>query len=322
MPTETARQKPKHPIQVVARRTGLSPDVLRAWERRYGLVTPARSASGRRLYSDADIGRLELLREATQAGRSIGQLAGLPDDEIRQLVADDLSGVAPRAEGAGRLARPEPKQLRRDALEAVRCLDGIRLQQVLTGAGLALSPPELVEQVLVPLMRKIGMMWRGGELGIAHEHLASAVVRSTLAELARAGGTTAGAPTLVAATPARQMHELGALVVAAMAAADRWRVVYLGANVPGRDIAAAASQTGAKAVALSITYPLDDPLLPAELAALRADLAPDVPILAGGLGAPGYVDSLSRAGAMILGDLQSLRAILGSIRFERDGAAA
>jgi DNA-binding transcriptional MerR regulator/methylmalonyl-CoA mutase cobalamin-binding subunit len=319
---EIGREEPRHPIQVVARRTGLSSDVLRAWERRYGLVHPERTSSGRRLYSDADVERLALLRRATQAGRSIGQLAELSDAEIRRLTDEDLAAKPLRGASAGTIVRPDPSDLRRDALEAVRALDGARLQHLLTGAALALPPPELVDLLLVPLMRKIGTLWRGGELGIAHEHLASAVVRATLAELARPQNVWDDAPILVTATPARQMHELGALVVAANAAADRWQVAYLGADVPGSDIAAAVTQTGARAVALSITYPLDDPSLPGELARLRADLSPDVPILVGGLGTPGYVDALTSIGAMILGDLHSLRAILGSIRFERDGAAA
>jgi DNA-binding transcriptional MerR regulator/methylmalonyl-CoA mutase cobalamin-binding subunit len=319
---KAGRDKPTHPIQVVAKRTGLSPDVLRAWERRYGLVSPERTSSGRRLYSDADVERLRLLHRATQTGHTIGQLAHLPDGEIRQLVEQDLAAMLPPGTVATPLARPEPNWLRREALEAVRRLDGARLQHVLTGAALALAPPELVDEILVPLMRKIGTLWRSGELGIAHEHLASAIVRTTLAELTQPRDLPDSAPTLITATPARQIHELGALVVAAIAIADRWRVTYLGADVPGRDIAAAATQAGAPAVALSITYPLDDPLLPAELVALRADLSPDVPILVGGLGTPGYVDALTKIGAMILGDLQSLRAILGSIRFERDGAVA
>jgi DNA-binding transcriptional MerR regulator/methylmalonyl-CoA mutase cobalamin-binding subunit len=322
MASEGARDKPRHPIQVVARRTGLTPDVLRAWERCYGLVHPERASSGRRLYSDADVRRLALLRRATQTGRTIGQLADLSDDQIRRLIDDDLAATAPRSVTSAPIARPDPRQLRREALEAVQCLDGGGLRHVLTCAALALSPPELVDHILVPLMRTIGALWRRGDLGIAHQHMASAIVRTTLAELAQPRDLADAAPTLVTATPARQLHELGALVVAATAAADRWRVAYLGTDVPGRDIAAAATQADARAVALSITYPLDDSLLAREIAALRADLAPSVPILVGGLGAAAYVEALTSVGAMILGDLQNLRAILGSIRFEHDGAAA
>ena len=87
--TETSTE-PRHPIKVVARRTGLTPDVLRVWEKRYSAVTPTRVSTGRRLYSDQDVERLLLLRRATLVGRRIGQVAALPTDELETLVDEDL----------------------------------------------------------------------------------------------------------------------------------------------------------------------------------------------------------------------------------------
>jgi MerR family transcriptional regulator, light-induced transcriptional regulator len=95
--TPLRRGKPRHPMRVVTRRTGLSADLLRAWERRYEVVTPARSESGRRLYSDADIERLRLLYRATLAGRTIGQVAELPTDALAALVRRDAAADAERA---------------------------------------------------------------------------------------------------------------------------------------------------------------------------------------------------------------------------------
>src|SRR5512135_303854 len=89
MDHDSIYQAPRHPIRVVAERTGLSPDVLRAWERRYGVVAPARSAAGQRLYSDADIDRFALLAKATRSGRPHGPTASLPLEELRRLVAED-----------------------------------------------------------------------------------------------------------------------------------------------------------------------------------------------------------------------------------------
>ena len=83
----------RHPIKMVARLTGLSPYVLRIWEQRYGAVEPQRTATNRRLYSSQDVERLSLLREVTQAGYNIGQVATLPADKLRQLAA--ASGVVP-----------------------------------------------------------------------------------------------------------------------------------------------------------------------------------------------------------------------------------
>jgi len=314
-------QRPRHPIQVVVRRTGLSSDVLRAWERRYGAVKPQRSDSQRRLYSDADVERLILLRRGTLAGRSIGQLSDLSNAELKLLVADDLESMA-AATPTQAADGVEPSTVLENAATAVRDLDAGQLHSVISGASLVVAPPVLVERVLVPLMRSIGEQWLAGTLGIAHEHLASAVVRTVLSDLAKPRQLSPGAPAIVVGTPARQIHELGALVVAATAAADGWRVVYVGADIPAADMAAAAEQAGAKAVALSITYPPDDDNMAGELAELRRLLPREVPVLAGGLSALSYTQPLAAIGALLVGDLQALRSVLSSLAFENGGVAA
>src|SRR5215213_3572133 len=85
--TRSTSNAPRHPIGVVARRTGLKPDLIRAWERRYGAVEPGRTETRRRFYSDADIERLLLLRRVVNTGRGISQVAGLPNEELEALVA-------------------------------------------------------------------------------------------------------------------------------------------------------------------------------------------------------------------------------------------
>lgn len=311
------RDRPRHPIQVVARRTSLTHDVLRAWERRYGAIVPHRSTGRRRLYSDRDVDRLVLLRLATEAGRPIGQLAEQSDDELRQLVTEDLRAewrgtVRPGEDGV----TPRASSVLEEAVEAVRRLDAGRLRAVLATAALSLSPLELIQWILVPLMRTVGALWHVGELGIAHEHLATAIVRSLLSELALQHDTDASSPTIVIATPRGQRHELGALVVAAAASAAGWVVRYLGADVPGADIAAAVRQTDARCAALSITYPLDDATLPDELRAVRGGLPDGALIIAGGAGAAAYAGTLVEIGALVLDRGQALGSALVSLKSE------
>ncbi|MGD2135597.1 MAG: cobalamin-dependent protein [Gemmatimonadales bacterium] len=313
----TRKHEPRHPIQVVARRTSLTPDVLRAWERRYGAVRPHRSSGRRRLYSDADVDRLILLRLATEAGRPISQLAEKSDDELRQLLTDDVRAewrIPAPASGSNPVAHAGA--VLGEAVAAARRLDAARLRAALASAALSLSPGELIEWVLVPLMRTVGSLWRDGELGIANEHLTSAIVRSLLSELALQHEQETAGPTIVVATPAGQRHELGALVVAATAPASGWKVRYVGADIPSGDIAAAARQTNAPAVALSITYPLDDAGLAEELRSLRAAMPEHTLIIAGGTGAAAYAGALSDIGALVLDGSQALRSALASLRHE------
>ena len=113
-------------------------------------------------------------------------------------------------------------------------------------------------------MTGIGELWRGGTLTAAHEHFASAALRVWLGNAARPFGAVDEAPMLLVAMPAGQVHELGALLVGATAAHLGWQVTYLGASLPPAEIAGAAVQKRARAVALSLVYPEDDPWLPGE----------------------------------------------------------
>jgi MerR family transcriptional regulator, light-induced transcriptional regulator len=314
------REDSKHPMRVVARRTGLNPHVIRVWEKRYSAVSPRRTPTNRRLYADADIERLQLLRQATLAGHSIGQIARLPADELRTLIAADEAPAVPALRAAGMPpvgAKTHP--VLNAALAAIERLDAAALEDTLARAAVAFSPLVVIEQVIVPLLAKIGDLWHEGGLRVAHEHLASAVVRTTLGHLGRGFAPSAAAPHLVATTPSGQLHELGALIVATLAASDGWRVVYLGPSLPAEEVAAAAHQHEAKAVALSIVYPADDPHLGAELRRLRRALPSAVVLLAGGRAVDAYGDVLAEIGAVTLTDLAQLRATLAALRQRQPG---
>jgi len=295
---------PRHPVRVVAQRTGLSSHVLRAWERRYGVVAPTRTDGGQRLYSDADIERLSLLRTLTAAGGAISQLAQLPSDELSRMVREEPIR-APEAGPDGSAER-----WRASALQAIEALDAGALRHELGRGALALGVPHFLDQVVSPLLREVGTRWHDGRLGIAHEHLATAVVREVLGWVREAAETAATAPVLVVATPSNQWHEGGALLVAATAAAEGWRVAYLGANLPGLEIAGAALRTGARAVALSLIHPEDDPAVGDHLEALRRSLPAGVTLLVGGSAAPAYRSEVDAAQGQVVTDLAELRAVL------------
>ena len=150
----------RHPIQVASRRLGLSIDVLRVWEKRYELVKPARSAGGHRLYSDADVERLRLVREAMAGGRRVGQLAKLSEAELTALVEEDRKeSVTLAAVGTERECRNKPENFVAECLQAVRALDSGALKATIDRAVIALPPAEFIDNVATPLMHKIGDLW-------------------------------------------------------------------------------------------------------------------------------------------------------------------
>lgn len=304
-----------HPIKIVARRTGLTPHVIRMWEKRYQAVLPQRTPTNRRLYSEADIERLSLLHRATVAGRSIGQVARLPTKKLQALVTEDEATSVlswQRPEAAAKTALPHSHLT--GCLLAVEQLNADALEDVLTQAAVDVGQAVLLEQVIVPLMHTIGDRWRNGSLRIAHEHMASAVVRTFVGAYREGGAKSTAAPHIIVATLAGQMHELGACLVAATAASEGWCITYLGANLPPEEIAGAAQRRQAKAVALSMVYPADNPAIVQELRQLRRSLPAEVTVIVGGRAADGYSKVLEEIGATRLDDLASFRATLEKLR--------
>ena len=311
--TKDAGADPVHPMRLVSARTGLSPHVLRVWERRYGAVHPVRSAGGQRLYSDADLERLQLLRDATQAGRSIGQMVNLPNDALRELIATDAehSEQAPPAERATPSAsQAEPARALDACLDAVGQLDHERLATELQRAAVHLPLASFTDDVVAPLLAEIGVRWARGEFGPAQEHVASAVVHRVLSDIVHSCMPLSDAPAIVVGTPMGQRHELGALLVAACAAASGWRVIYLGADLPAGEIARAVEATGALVVALSIVHPASDTQLRADLDSLLDRLPPHRQLVLGGASAAPYARHLRARGAVQLEDLAALREFL------------
>jgi MerR family transcriptional regulator, light-induced transcriptional regulator len=305
------------PIKVAAQRSGLTTHVIRAWEKRYGAIGPSRSATQRRLYTEEEIERLSLLRQLTHGGHSIGTIANLPADRLRELAASHppVMGTSPPAPVPA--APPALAAYLSSAFQAVTALDARELERVLHAALVQFGRTAVMQQLLVPLIHQIGDAWQTGELRVAHEHVASAVIRTFLGNFVRAHSPTANAPVLLVTTPAGQLHELGALIVAAAAADQGWDVTYLGPNLPPEETVGAYLQNGAHALAVSIVYPDDDPGLPSQLRMLRELLPANTPILAGGRAAPSYITTLEAIGAILCRDVPSFIQALGAVRRER-----
>lgn len=304
--------EPAHSIRIAAKRSGLTPHVIRVWEKRYGAVTPDRTETNRRLYSSEEIERLSLLRQVTSAGHTISHVATLPTEALQELARKD--GEAARSTIPPAVETKPAATFVEEALAAVARLDGVALENLLHRASLELGQSALLQEVLVPLIHRIGDSWQSGKLKVAHEHVATAVIRTFLGNFARPYALTENAPVIVVTTPAGQLHELGAILVAAAANNHGWRVTYLGPSLPAEEIAGAALQNNARAVALSVVYPQDDPHLREELKRLRQLLSPEVALLIGGRAAPCYADSIAEIGAQVLESIPEVYSALETLR--------
>lgn len=314
-------------MKVVARRTGLSPHVLRVWERRYEAVKPSRTDTNRRLYSEQEVQRLILLKRASDLGHGIGRIARLSQRELSSLLEEnagveavETNGVVPET-----VAMSTPGGVFRSgaaivesALEATGALDAQELGGILNRSAVELGHGATLERVVVPFVEEVGERWAVGTFRVSHEHLATSVLRTFLGSFSSSFAPERTSPTLVVTTPAGQLHELGALIIAAAARTRGWRVVYLGPSLPAEEIVGAVLQAKARAVALSLVYPEDDGELPSELVRLGKLLPGGMSLLAGGRATRSYRAALVQSGATVLSSLGEFYVALERLRVGRE----
>jgi DNA-binding transcriptional MerR regulator len=260
-------------VRTAARLTGLSPALLRAWERRHGVVEPSRTPGGTRRYSAADLERLKLVKAAVDAGHRISQVAQLSPEELQRSAA---------------VAEPRSAEQLDEILSSLGRFEGGRLQQQLAQQLSALGPSRFAREVATPLVHEIGEFWANGELSIAQEHLGSGLLRSLLGSALQPTAISLLGPRIVFATPSGERHELGLLMAALTALGAGASPIYLGAELPVEELLGAVEATDAAVLALSLVC-ISRAQAGRIVSALRGGLASEVEIWLGGAGA-GAVD--------------------------------
>ena len=282
------------PIQLASKLSGLSQHVIRIWERRYSALSPSRTCTNRRMYCDEAVKRLKLLKTLTENGHRIGGVARLSTAELEELVKGvmvipaDPTKPIPADELAQQSHLVEPAQFIEAAIAASKRYDCEGLRRVLLQARLQLGQRGMLHQVICPLIIQVGNNWQQGVMRPSHEHIATAVIRELLLTPVPGSQTPVHAPELVVATPAGELHELGALIVAASARDLGWYVTYLGPNLPVEEIAACAIARHATAVALSVVFPENCPIIVEKLRRMRELLPPSMRFIVGGRASDGY----------------------------------
>ena len=302
MRTATRRGRaPAHeafPLRTVAARTGLTPDLIRAWEKRYGVVAPIRGARGARLYSSADIAHLRLLAHVVGGGRAIGDVARLSRPALEQLAAHRALAGQPSKGSKGASTREE---LVTRVMERLASFDEASVMRLLGDAAVALGVPAFVHEIVVPLVHGVGARWAEGERSIGEEHLLTGTLRNFLGGLLH-NRTTAGRP-IVLATPAGERHEIGLLLVALLARDAGIGVVYLGVDLPAPDIVVAAERARAVVVGLSIVGAGNRARATREVEALQTSLSRDCELWLGGADAGAVASGIETFRGLVLDTL-------------------
>ena len=287
-------------IRQAAARSGVSVPLLRAWERRYGIVEPARTASGYRLYDDAALDRLRTMRRLVSAGwtPSTAASAILAGDPAT-LPADDELPPAPdgaSAGGAGAVTGPpDDDRLVEGFVDAAVALDAATLESLLDRMFAAGSFEAVAEDLLLPALTAVGDAWASGRLSVAGEHAAShAVLRRLAAAYQAAGRASERDGAILVGMPPGVRHELGALAFSTAARRAGLPVLYLGPDLPVADWVGAALRAGATAVVVGVVTDVD--VRPAvDVAAALRLAAPELLVAFGGRAADQAATALGTA---------------------------
>jgi DNA-binding transcriptional MerR regulator/methylmalonyl-CoA mutase cobalamin-binding subunit len=276
--------EPRLPIRTVSALTGVNPITLRAWERRYGLIRPLRTAKGHRLYTHDHVRQIQRVLALVRRGVAIGQ--------VREALQADAGRAEPQASGpwAG---------YRRRLADAIAALDEAAVQGVYEEA-LTLQPLERVDRMLLlPMLEELGRRWSEAAGGLAEEHFFSAYLRNKIGARFHHRRPHESGPKILAACAPGEQHELGLLFFALAAHGAGMRVVLLGADVPFAETAAAARRAQCDAVVLSSSIEPDDDNFFSALAGMVGEVRR--PVFVGGATAAAYGRELAAAGAVVLG---------------------
>ena len=286
-----------HRIHRVAKLTGLSKDVIRVWERRYGLVKPSRSSNRYREYSDEEVALLRFVKAQMDQGATIGALAAEGHDPLiaRMRVATPVS-----------VEEQKPhERLLDDLAGSLDPLDKAGFERRLNGAVAVIPFEEAVHRILLPLQRRVGELWHEGRLSIAVEHYVTKIIQQKLFSVMNQLPVNEFGPRILIACPEGETHEIGAQAVAYIAAARGCHVYYLGPDLPSSDLVTFCETIKPDLVLLSLTDIKPEAVVLQQLKELES-LAARWSVAAGGQGARAIEDRLREAKIELLDDLTAL----------------
>lgn len=224
-------------IGELSQRTGISPELLRAWEKRYGLLKPSRSPGGFRLYSDADEARIRRMRLHLANGVAAAEAARLAEQ------------AEPDEPATGSLT--QMMEALRIALDS---FDESAGQRVLDEALASFTIETVIAEILLPYLSDLGERWETGEITVAQEHFASQLIRTRMLSLARSWDGAVGPRALLACLEG-ELHDLGLALFGVALARRGWRITFLGANTPTETIAATAESIEPSLIVIAISDP-------------------------------------------------------------------
>ena len=287
-----------HRIHRVAKLTGLSKDVIRVWERRFGILKPTRGANRYRNYSDEDVALLRFLKEQLDAGGSIGELAKLGREEL----LGRARASAPRASFVDNTF----SRLLRELLSTLNPFDRVIFEKRLNGAVAVVPFEEALHGILLPLQEQVGQLWHEGHIDVAIEHYVTKHIQQKIfSAMNQLPVAEFGAKVIVACPPGEE-HDIAALTVAYRCRVRGCRVYYLGANVPVASLANLCGKVEPDLTIISFPLALSDDKVTELVQALADEVSPVSNLAVGGHGAIAMRDIFLKYNITVLEEFAEL----------------
>lgn len=295
----------RYRIHRFSKLTGLTPHVIRAWERRYHLVQPVRGPNRYRLYSDEDVQLFRYLKAEIDRGASIGELADLGRSVL-------LARAMSVSEDSSETPAPSERFVK-DLVDHIVRNDRVTFERKFNG-GVAVIPfEEALHRFLLPLQKRIGELWHEGTVSIAQEHYVTRQVQQKIFAMMNHLRVVNHGPTVVVACPSNEPHEIAAQTVAYLCTARGCRTHYLGANLPVSEFSFYCRQVQASLALLSITMSYDEPEAE-KLAEALSGIGGGTRVGVGGVGALASSAVFERRGILVFHSLTALESHISSLK--------
>jgi MerR family transcriptional regulator, light-induced transcriptional regulator len=302
----------KHPIQIVSRRTGLSADVIRAWERRYKAVKPSRSANGRRLYSDNDVKKLMLLQRIISGGRRIGDIAKLNIKNLESLIESDESATVVKTSLANRPSTGSVMEHFDGCTEAIGELDANKLISLFEIAYQELGPVFLLEDLFAPLIQHVRDECKLGTFRQAQEKFVVELMQSFLLINSSKSKKLAHSKILII-SPISHNDNLSMLRLCLVCEDSDWMPIYIGTSISADEILFSYEQGRCDLLLIVVDSHGDQQFLPNELRKIRS-LIKDNEILIFGDSLLSYQDVIKETGSTPINNIGELRLTLDRLK--------
>lgn len=258
-------------IKTLSKLIDINTDTIRTWERRYGLVTPQRTQTGRRLYSESDVERMGIVARLVKSGHPISNLAGLEIANLRKIDQDSSSSPFGLLE----------TRIREEIIRSIDIDDYMSFGKILRAAFGAFTPVQLADTILIPALQHIGYRWEQGDFDIAQEHCFSAVIKQTLMANMPLPRWQTHHKSALFTTLDGEHHELGVLIGSYVAAEQGFDCHYLGANMPINSLVCHLVRNRFNLLVVSLVNTPDRTALIDKLAYLEKHLPSDIAIYIG-----------------------------------------